>query len=439
MTLTPGTAVRITSGRSWAGWVASTSAVIGVRVELRVDELRLVLRGCDHDAFLDRQHPSFGGGACAVSSAVATTAASRLRADAARTDCFMRCLSRKDTCSVVGGSVQGPCQAWSPSWERGKVAWLAAVRIADPAGVGLDAAHSRALSRWAGRSRGARLSGACPPRPAIMSPMSPFADLTGQSALVTGAGSARGIGFACARLLGRWAPASRSPRRPNASTNGRTSSPPWASTASGLPPISTESREAAETSWPRSRERRDALDIVVNNAGMTSISRPATAAPLHGLSDAAFAEALQRNLATAFYVTRSALARMVPAGYGRIVNVSSVSGPIVAFRGDPGYHAAKAGLAGLTRAVALEVAETGVTVNAVAPGWIDTPSLTDGRARARQGHAVPALRHPRRGRRGGGVPGRARGVLRHRPARRGRRRPHHRGREEPAWLSRSSS
>ncbi|HVQ28259.1 MAG TPA: SDR family NAD(P)-dependent oxidoreductase, partial [Vicinamibacteria bacterium] len=132
------------------------------------------------------------------------------------------------------------------------------------------------------------------------------------------------------------------------------------------------------------------LDILVNNAGMTSISLPATAAPLQGLSDAAFAEAWQRNLATAFYVTRSALARMVPAAYGRIVNIASVSGPIVAFRGDPGYHAAKAGLAGLTRAVALEVADSGVTVNAVAPGWIDTPSLTP--TEREHGRATPFRR-----------------------------------------------
>ena len=58
--------------------------------------------------------------------------------------------------------------------------------------------------------------------------------------------------------------------------------------------------------------------------------------------------------------------------YGRIVNVASTSGTVQAFLGDPGYHVAKAGIIGLTRAVALEVAGDGITVNAVSPGWIAT-------------------------------------------------------------------
>jgi 3-oxoacyl-[acyl-carrier protein] reductase len=68
---------------------------------------------------------------------------------------------------------------------------------------------------------------------------------------------------------------------------------------------------------------------------------------------------------------------MLEAGYGRIVNVASVSGPLVAYPGDAAYHTAKAGLVGLTRALAVEVAARGITVNAVAPGWIATSSSSE--------------------------------------------------------------
>jgi 3-oxoacyl-[acyl-carrier protein] reductase len=76
--------------------------------------------------------------------------------------------------------------------------------------------------------------------------------------------------------------------------------------------------------------------------------------------------------------------------YGRIVNVASTTGPVSAFERAGGYAAAKAGMVGLTRALALEVASAGVTVNAIAPGWIDTPSATDGERRA--GAASPVGR-----------------------------------------------
>jgi 3-oxoacyl-[acyl-carrier protein] reductase len=210
--------------------------------------------------------------------------------------------------------------------------------------------------------------------------VAPFADLSGQSALVTGAGSSGGIGFACARLLGLLGA-----RVAITSTTSRVQERVGELQALGIEAWGADfdltQSEAATRLVKEVAERHGRLDILVNNAGMTSVSRPAHTAPVVDLSDADFAEALERNLATAFYVCRAALACMLPAGYGRVVNISSVSGPLVAFRGDPAYHAAKAGLAGLTRATALEVAGTGVTVNAVAPGWIETPSLTDAERR----------------------------------------------------------
>lgn len=76
-------------------------------------------------------------------------------------------------------------------------------------------------------------------------------------------------------------------------------------------------------------------------------------------------------------MTRAVVGLMQAAGYGRIVNVSSVSGPVAAYGGDVAYHAAKAGVVGLTRATAIDTAAAGITVNAVAPGWIDTASASD--------------------------------------------------------------
>ena len=76
-------------------------------------------------------------------------------------------------------------------------------------------------------------------------------------------------------------------------------------------------------------------------------------------------------------MTRAVAGLMQSAGYGRVVNVSSVSGPVAAYAGDVAYHAAKAGVVGLTRATAIDTAAAGITVNAVAPGWIDTASASD--------------------------------------------------------------
>lgn len=104
---------------------------------------------------------------------------------------------------------------------------------------------------------------------------------------------------------------------------------------------------------------------LVNNAGVRHDDLGAS------LGDEEWSEVLETNLTAAFRLTRRALKPMLRARTGRIVNVSSVVG----LRANPGqanYAAAKAGLVALTKTIAVEVARRGITVNAVAPGWIDT-------------------------------------------------------------------
>lgn len=198
----------------------------------------------------------------------------------------------------------------------------------------------------------------------------PF-DLHGKTALVTGAGSPVGIGFATARLLGRMGA-----RVAITSTTGRIQLrrdeliaeglEVWAGTADLTEPDEVHRLVAGAT------EALGPPDVVVNNAGMTSVADPAVEGGIGKLAVADWTGAIQRNLSSAFYVTSATVEAMLAAGWGRIVNVSSVSGPVAAYPGDVGYHAAKSGMVGLTRAAAIELAQHGVTVNAVAPGWIHT-------------------------------------------------------------------
>lgn len=126
--------------------------------------------------------------------------------------------------------------------------------------------------------------------------------------------------------------------------------------------------DAAVQRWGR-------LDIVVNNAGMTSVSSGWDADDdVAGLSLQQWDAAIARNLTTAFLMCRAAVPVLTAAGYGRIVSVGSTTGTVNAMPGQSTYTAAKAGLVGLSRALALEVVGDGVTVNVVAPGYVATGS-----------------------------------------------------------------
>jgi len=215
-------------------------------------------------------------------------------------------------------------------------------------------------------------------------------DLSGRVAVVTGAGSPDGIGFATARLLAELGAAvmisATTARIQDRVGDLRSNGFDVAGVAGDLtgPGAAAGLVSATLDHWGR-------LDIVVNNAGMTSAAVPVfESGTVESMDLATWQAALARNLTTAFLVTKAALPPMTSRGWGRIIMVASLTGPVMAIRADAGYATAKAGMIGLTRAAAVDAASHGITVNAVAPGWIATGSqLPDERS---QGLATPAGR-----------------------------------------------
>lgn len=214
-----------------------------------------------------------------------------------------------------------------------------------------------------------------------------FGDLGGQVALVTGAGGQLGIGFAIARaLVAMNCSVMMAATSDRVHDRARMLGPAARGHVADLTdPGAVAALTAAVVGW------HDRIDIVVNNAGMASTAAGTDASsPLEALTPGEWNDALARNLTTAFLVCRGVLPHMRAANYGRIVNVASTSGPVSAFVDGSAYAAAKAGMVGMTRALAVETASAGITVNAVAPGWIDTPSVSDVERRA--GRATPVGR-----------------------------------------------
>jgi 3-oxoacyl-[acyl-carrier protein] reductase len=110
---------------------------------------------------------------------------------------------------------------------------------------------------------------------------------------------------------------------------------------------------------------------------MSQTGRPTESKPLRETSFAEWQNQIAITLHTAFRMTRAVLPGMTQHKYGRIVNVTSVTGPLVSNRGSAAYGAAKAAMDGMMRAVAIETGRDGITINGVAPGWISTASSTE--------------------------------------------------------------
>lgn len=210
--------------------------------------------------------------------------------------------------------------------------------------------------------------------------------LRGRVALVTGAGSESGIGFSVARAL-----AENGARVAITSTTERIHQRAAELAADG----------ADATGWVRDltnragvlslitevRARFGPVQVLVNNAGMAQTGVEEASPLFHELPPELWDRQIAISLTTAFNVTRAVVGDLIAQGWGRIITVSSVTGPVVSYPGQTAYATAKAGLDGLTRSLAVELGPHGVTVNSVAPGWVATGSLSA--AERRSGDFTP--------------------------------------------------
>jgi len=200
--------------------------------------------------------------------------------------------------------------------------------------------------------------------------------LEGQTAIVTGAGSPAGIGFAVARaLLTSGANVVITSTTERIHERARELDATGKNVAAIVADLTRENdvRRIIDAVVQRSGR----IDVLVNNAGMAQTGLSLEGKTLRESSYADWLRQIEITLHTAFLMTRAVLPVMAQRKYGRIVNVSSVTGPLVSNRGSAAYGAAKAAMDGMMRAAALETALDGITINAVAPGWIATASSTE--------------------------------------------------------------
>jgi len=203
------------------------------------------------------------------------------------------------------------------------------------------------------------------------------------SALVTGA--SRGIGAAIAKALARegW-PVGVSYRSDDEAANAVVEEIKAAGGRATALKGDVSDPETADVLFTALEEEFGPVLVLVNNAGV----RADGLAPM--INDEDWDKVVDTNLSAAFRLTRRALRPMIRNRYGRVVNIASIVGAVRGNAGQANYAASKAGLVAMTRTVAAEVARRGVTVNAVAPGLIET-DMTEGIAENLLEH-VPAQR-----------------------------------------------
>ena len=191
--------------------------------------------------------------------------------------------------------------------------------------------------------------------------------MKGRVAFVTGA--SQGIGRACALDLARAGARVIVGARQRDKLTSLVEEIRAAGGSADAVPVDVASRDSVKQAFSQARDLAERVDILVNNAGMTRDGLAARMSPDN------WDQVLKVNLSGAFACIQAVLRPMMKARWGRIINISSV----VAESGNPGqanYAASKAGLVGMTKSLAQELAPRNITVNAVAPGFVET-AMTD--------------------------------------------------------------
>jgi 3-oxoacyl-[acyl-carrier protein] reductase len=212
-----------------------------------------------------------------------------------------------------------------------------------------------------------------------------MADLQGRIALVTGA--SQGIGRACALELAKAGATVALAARNEAKLAAVAEEIAAAGGQSAPFALDVSSEESIKNGAKAVLEKFGKVEILVNNAGITRDDL------MMRMKRADWDDVIATNLTGAFLLTQALLRPMMKNRWGRIVNISSVVGR-TGQEGQVNYAASKAGLIGFTRSLAREVASRGITVNAVAPGYIETPmtAVLDEKLRAAMLATIPAGR-----------------------------------------------
>jgi 3-oxoacyl-[acyl-carrier protein] reductase len=192
--------------------------------------------------------------------------------------------------------------------------------------------------------------------------------MKGRVALVTGA--SQGIGRACALALAQAGAKVAAAARQQDKLASLVEEIRSQGGEAEAVPLDIQSRDAIKAAFALAVERLGPIEILVNNAGITRDGLAMRMSAQH------WSEVIETNLSGSFWCIQAVLPGMVKARWGRIVNIASVVG-LSGNAGQVNYVAAKAGLIGLSKSLALELASRNITVNAVAPGFIQT-AMTDG-------------------------------------------------------------